>query len=96
MTERSGAAMTPPLKLPTGVVMPSGSRNILKPRGGRALMIAKAIRCARRRAAAAWARGVSILLSVSNVPSTSETTAEIFVGIDRLDVVMTIDRCLSR
>ena len=35
--------MTPPLKPPTGVVMPSGSISMRKPRGGRLLMIAKAI-----------------------------------------------------
>ena len=40
-TERSGAAITPPLKHPIGVVMPRGSTSLRMPRGGRLLMIAK-------------------------------------------------------
>ena len=49
-----------------------------KPRGGRLLMIVKMMPRAWRSATAAWARGVKILSSVTKVPSTSETTAEIF------------------
>ena len=48
-----------------------------------------------RLATAAWARGVNCLSSVINVPSTSEMTAEIFVGGDR-GGVMAIFRRLDR
>ena len=40
-TARSGVAMTPPLKPPTGVLIPRGSISMRKPRGGRLLMIEK-------------------------------------------------------
>src|ERR1700733_3825247 len=73
---RSVAAMTPPLKPPTGVSIPRRSISMRKPRGGRLLMIAKRIPLARNSATAAAARAVNTLSSVTNVPSTSEITAE--------------------
>ena len=41
MTERSGFANTPPLKLPIGAVMPSDASNTRNPRGGRLLIMEK-------------------------------------------------------
>jgi hypothetical protein len=55
-----------------------------KPRGGRALVIEKMIPLARNSAAAAWVRDVSLLSSVTNVPSTSEITAEHLNGNARM------------
>ena len=54
-----------------------------KPRGGRLLIIEKMIPFARSSATAAWARAVNILSSVTNVPSTSEITAEHLNGNGR-------------
>ena len=54
-TERSGVAMTPPLKPPTGVMIPRRSISMRKPRGGRLLIIEKMIPLARSSATAAWA-----------------------------------------
>jgi hypothetical protein len=85
-----GVAITPPLKLPIGVVIPSDSSSIRMPRGGRLLIIVKIIPAARSSATAAWARAVKTLASVTKVPSTSETTAEIFTERIRGDAVMSI------
>ena len=92
MTARSRVAITPPLKPHTGVVSSKGRSSILKPRGGRLLMIAKLIPHAWSFATAAWARAVKILSSVTNVPSTSEISAEIFVDGIRGKVFMTARR----
>ena len=54
-----------------------------KPRGGRLLIIEKMIPFVRSSATAAWARAVKILSSVTNVPSTSEITAEHLNGNGR-------------
>ena len=96
MTERSGVAITPPLKLPIGVVIPRGSSSMRKPRGGRLLIIEKMIPFARSSATAAWARAVNFLSSVTNVPSTSEITAEHLNGNGRarimtMSIVIAVD-----
>ena len=75
---RSGVAMTPPLKPPTGVSIPRCSISMRKPRGGRLLMIEKIIPLARNSATAARAHAVSTLSSVTNVPSTSEIHGRTF------------------
>src|ERR1700733_6756890 len=54
---RSGAAMTPPLKPPTGVSIPRRSISMRKPRGGRLLMIEKRIPLARSSATAEHLNG---------------------------------------
>jgi hypothetical protein len=73
-----------------GAVICSGSMSMRKPRGGRLLMIVKMIPRACRSATTAWARAVNRFSSVIKVPSTSETTAEIFADGIRDNAVMTI------
>jgi hypothetical protein len=87
MTERSGRAITPPLKQPIGVVISSGLSSMRRPRAGRLLIMVKMIPRAWSFVTADWARGVNRLSSVTNVPSTSETTAEMFGGENRGDVM---------
>jgi hypothetical protein len=53
ITERSGLAITPPLKHPTGVVISKASSSMRTPRGGRLLMMVKMIPRARSSATAA-------------------------------------------
>ena len=71
------------MKPAIGVVRFSGPASISMPRGGRALVIAKAIPAAFSLPTAAMARGVSTLSWVTIVPSTSEIRAEIFAGFGR-------------
>ena len=92
MTEKSVVATTPPLKPITGVVIPKGSISMRKPRGGLALVIEKGIPLARNAATAAWARDVRILSSVTNVPSTSEITAEHLNGNARTRLMTMVHR----
>jgi hypothetical protein len=65
------------------------------PRGGRPLVMANWISAARSAFTAALARGVSTFSAVTNVPSTSARTSEIFVGGDR-GGVMTFFQRLDR
>ena len=74
----SGLTKMPPLKPATGVRSASGSINIAMPRGGRPLVIAKAMPAACSAFTAAAARGVSTFSAVTRVPSTSARTSEIF------------------
>ena len=92
MIERSVAAITPPLKLPIGVVMPRGPSNRRNPRGGRLLMIEKIIPLARSSATADMARDVSLFSSLTNVPSTSVITAEHLNGNARVRVMTIFHR----
>jgi hypothetical protein len=78
------------LKLPIGVVISSGLSSMRKPRGGRLLMIVKMIPRAWSSVTAARLRAVKIFSSVTKVPSTSETSAEIFGEENRESGVMTI------
>jgi hypothetical protein len=78
MTARLRVAITPPLKPHTGVVILKGRSSMPKPRGGRLLMIENLIPHAWSFATAAWVRAVKTLSSVTRVPSTSETSVEIF------------------
>src|SRR5580704_16995507 len=84
--------MTPPLNPPIGVVIPRGSTSMRKPRGGRLLIIEKMIRLARSSATAAWAPAVNTLSSVTNVPSTSEITAEHLNGTGRARLMSIVHR----
>ena len=70
----------PPLKQTIGAVMPRGAVNMRKPRGGRLLISEKSIPFARSAAAAALVRSVRTFSLVTNVPSTSEITAEHLTG----------------
>ena len=90
-TVRSAVASIPPLKPTIGAVMPRGAINMRKPRGGRLLIIEKSIPFARSAAAAAFMRSVRTFSLVTNVPSTSEITAEHLIGRERARV-MTIYR----
>src|SRR4051794_11320767 len=72
--------MTPPLKPASGITSPSGSTSIARPRGGRLLITAKPIPASPSRRTAAMAAGVRVLTRSTSVPSTSETTSEIFLG----------------
>ncbi len=74
----SGLTKMPPLKPAIGVRSASGSINIAMPRGGRPLVIAKAMPAACNAFTAATARGVSTFSAVTRVPSTSARTSEIF------------------
>src|SRR5665213_3479843 len=87
MIERSAVAITPPLKLPIGVVIPRGPSNKSSPEGGRLLMIEKASPLARSSATADMAREVSLLSSSTNVPSTSVITAEHLNGSARVPLM---------
>ena len=78
MMVMSGLTKMPPLKPATGVRSANGSINIAMPRGGRPLVIAKAIPAASSAFTAATARDVSTFSAVTSVPSTSARTSEIF------------------
>jgi hypothetical protein len=67
----SGSTKLPPLNPAIGVCRASGSINIAMPRGGRPLVIAKAMPARSSSFTAARARGVSNLSAVTRVPSTS-------------------------
>src|SRR6516225_3662725 len=75
--ERSGNAITAPLKAAMGIVRPRGSTSALIPKGGRPLVMVKMIPRSRKDLTAPRARSVSTLSFVRSVPSTSVSTAEI-------------------
>ena len=74
----SGLTKIPPLNPATGVRSANGSINIAMPRGGRPLVMAKAMPAVWSAFTAAAARGVSTFSAVTRVPSTSARTREIF------------------
>ena len=78
MMVMSGLTKIPPLNPATGVRRANGSISIAMPRGGRPLVIAKAMPAACSAFTAARARGVSTFSAVTSVPSTSARTSEIF------------------
>ena len=78
MMVMSGLTKIPPLNPATGVRRANGSISIAMPRGGRPLVIAKAMPAVWRAFTAAPARGVSTFSAVTSVPSTSARTSEIF------------------
>src|ERR1700691_6563833 len=84
--------MPPPLNPPTGVVIPRGSTSMRTPRGGRLLIIEKMIPLARSAATAAREPAVNTLSSVTNVPSTSEMTAEHLNGTGRARLMSIVHR----
>src|SRR6516165_5809016 len=75
--ERSGNAITAPLKAAMGIVRPRGSTSARIPKGGRPLVMVKMIPRSRKDLTALRARSVSTLSFVRSVPSTSVSTAEI-------------------
>lgn len=78
---RPGFTKTPPLKPATMVSIFRSSISIFIPRGGRPLVIVKAIFAARSAATAARARAVTILSLVMSAPSTSASMSEILAGL---------------
>ena len=69
--------MTPPLKAAIGIVSPSGSTSMRRPRGGRPLVIVKITPASRIRLTASIARGVITFSFVTTVPSTSASSTAI-------------------